>query len=326
MKKNVAVVAGGDSGEYEISIRSGEVVMRHLDPEKFRLFRVVVRGGQWTCTDLSGKSYQVELDRFTMNSGNEKVKIDAVFNAIHGTPGEDGKLQGYLDLVGVPYTSCDQATSALTFDKYLCNGFVRSLGIRTAPSLVLHSKDQVSKEEIIAKLGMPVFIKPNRGGSSVGTSRVNEVEQLLPALETAFREDGQVLVEAFIPGREITCGVITRNGKILSLPITEIVSQKEFFDYEAKYQGKSNEITPAAIPDSIETTCRRQSELLYRELNCKGMVRIDYIFNDEGLFFLEVNTVPGLSEASIVPQQAAVAGISLDELFNEAVENALGNP
>jgi D-alanine-D-alanine ligase len=323
MKKVIAIFAGGDSGEHDISVRSASVVMQHLDKGLFEIYHVLIKGPEWTCRDLSGNPVTLRKDDLAIMTPGGNRKIDAVFMAIHGTPGEDGKLQGYLDLLGIPYTSCDQATSALTFNKYFCNRFVSALGIKTAPSLLIHRHIEMNPKDIVSKLSLPVFVKPNRGGSSVGTSRVDKIGDLAGAVSLAFREDDQALIEASITGREVTCGVISYRGAVLSLPLTEIVSQNAFFDFEAKYEGRSEEITPADVPGEIEKECRRQSEMIFRELNCKGMVRIDYIFNSEGLWFLEVNTVPGLSEASIVPQQAAAAGISLRDLFTETVLGAL---
>ncbi len=227
-------------------------------------------------------------------------------------------------MLGMPYTTCGHDVSALTFNKYLSSLAVRALGVTMAPSVLLHAGETYDIEEILKTTGLPCFVKPNSGGSSVGMTRVAEKEMLPGAIEKAFREDDQVLVEAFIPGREITCGVITDHGKIRSLPITEIIPRNEFFDYEAKYtDGMAAEITPAEIPENIEQKCRSLSEDLYKKLNCRGFVRFDYIYNDDGMFFLEVNTVPGLSPNSILPQQAEADGISLRELFGMALEQAL---
>ena len=324
MKKRIAIAAGGDSGEYEISIKSAAVVEQHLDKERYDPFVIVFRGTDWSWTSPSGKKHPINKDDFSLDTGTEKIIFDAVFIAIHGTPGEDGKLQGYLDMLGIPYTASDQTTSALTFNKYLCNRVVSSFDVRVPPSKILYHGDDFNSMNIIRLTGLPCFVKPNKGGSSVGMSKVNNEDDLATAIEKAFGEDDQVLIEGFIPGREITCGVIISGGQSRSLPVTEIITDNTFFDYEAKYtDGVADEITPADIPDDVEQLCRTTSEMLYEQLHCFGFVRFDYIFNDDGLFFLEVNTVPGLSPNSIVPQQAEADGISLKELFSLSLEQAL---
>ncbi|MFA4864400.1 MAG: ATP-grasp domain-containing protein, partial [Bacteroidales bacterium] len=229
------------------------------------------------------------------------------------------------DLLGIPYTSCDQATSALTFDKFFCNHYVSSFGVKISRSIVLNKNEKISEDEILKRISLPFFVKPNCGGSSVGTSKVKKREELIPALTLAFHEDSRVLLEEHIPGRELSCGTIKYKGAIRTLPITEILSKKEFFDYEAKYEGMSDEVTPADVPGEIARMISDTSLKLYKLLNCKGIVRFDFILNDKELYFLEVNTVPGLSELSIVPQQALRAGISLQDLFSEAVMNALND-
>lgn len=326
MKKIIAIAVGGDSGEFEISIQSGAIVKQHLDNEKYESFLIIFKNNQWSHTDDKGRQYFINRDDFSLDIDGRKIMFDAVFNAIHGTPGEDGKLQGYLDMLGIPYTSCDHATSALTFNKFFCNRLVADTGIQVAPSVLLYKGKSVDYKQTLDITALPCFVKPNNGGSSVGMSKVTEANMLPAALEKAFAEDNQVLVEGFIPGREITCGVLVNNGEIYALPITEVICANEFFDYEAKYtDGLAQEITPANIPDDIEKQCKETSVVLYEALNCKGFVRFDYIFNDTGLYFLEVNTVPGLSPNSIVPKQAAADGISLKELFSLALEQALNN-
>jgi D-alanine-D-alanine ligase len=321
----VAVVAGGDSGEYEISMQSGWVVYKHLDRKFFEPYLVEIQGGRWICVSQGNSPVHIDKNDFSMELAGEKILFDIVFNAIHGTPGENGKLQGYLDMLGIPYTSCDVTTSALTFNKYMCNRVVASFGIPVADSIVLH-KDQFDTKMLDTGIGYPCFVKPNSGGSSVGISKVTEKSGVLPAIKKAFLEDDQVMVESFIQGREITCGVIKIDGSVQSLPVTEVISKKEFFDYEAKYtKGMADEITPAEIDDIVEKECRRISEMLYEKLNCKGIVRFDYILEDDKLWFLEVNTIPGLTDASIVPKQALSFGFSLEQLFTYAIKAALGN-
>jgi len=325
MKPNIAIVAGGDSGEYEISLKSAEVVKKHLDDTLFNVYLVVIHKGHWCYDDDHGIRHAVSREDFSLPLSAGKVNFDAVFIAIHGTPGEDGKIQGYFDLLGIPYTSCDQATSAITFNKYFCNNYVKNFGMRVAKSMVIHKGEAVGEMDILKHLKLPVFVKPNKGGSSVGASKVKVIDELKPAIEIAFHEDDQVMVEEFMPGREISSGVVKINGALKALPLTEIISKNEFFDYEAKYQGKSEEITPAPIDDEIRKIIQETSLKFYQILNCKGIVRFDYILNSRELFFLEVNTVPGFSEASIIPQQAMKAGITLKELFTGAVINAIND-
>ena len=325
MKPNIAIVSGGDSGEYEISLKSAEVVKKHLDDTLFNVYLIVIHKGHWCYDDDHGIRHAVSREDFSLPLSAGKVNFDAVFIAIHGTPGEDGKIQGYFDLVGIPYTSCDQATSAITFNKYFCNNYVKSFGLKVAKSLVIHKGEAAGEVEILEHLKLPVFVKPNKGGSSVGASKVKAIDGLKPAIDLAFHEDDQVMVEEFMPGREISSGVVKINGALKALPLTEIISKNEFFDYEAKYQGKSEEITPAPVDEEIRKIIQETSLKFYQILNCKGIVRFDYILNGRELFFLEVNTVPGFSEASIIPQQAMKAGITLKELFTGAVINAIND-
>ncbi len=324
MKKNIAIIAGGDSGEYEISINSAALVKRHLNDEKYDSFVIVIRGDEWYCEAENVGRLKINKHDFSLTVDGKAIYFDAVFNAIHGTPGENGLIQGYFDLVDIPYTSCDLTTSALTFNKNFCNRVVASYGVQIASSILLFKQDSYSVEDVLQGLKLPFFVKPNAGGSSLGMSLVKKEEELESAIELAFTEDDEVLIEEYIPGREISCGIFNFKGKMIAFPITEIITKKEFFDYEAKYTpGAADEITPADISEEIDIECKATSVDLYHRLNCKGVVRFDYIFNEDGLWFLEVNTVPGLSEASIVPQQAQKFGLSLADLFGMMVENML---
>lgn len=323
-RKRIAIVAGGDSGEYEVSIKSAAIVEQYLDKEAYEPFLIVMKNNSWTYRMDDGKEYAVQREDFSLDLPGGKITFDVVFVAIHGTPGEDGKLQGYLDILGIPYTTCGHDVSALTFNKNLCSLTVSAMGVTIAPSVLLYAGQAYDPAKILITTALPCFVKPNSGGSSVGMTKVTEEAMLAGAIEKAFLEDDQVLVESFIPGREITCGVLTDRGVVRSLPVTEIIPRNEFFDYEAKYtDGMAAEITPAEIPDEIAEKCRSLSEDLYKKLNCKGFVRFDYIYNEKGMFFLEVNTVPGLSPNSILPQQAEADGISLTQLFGMALEQAL---
>jgi len=325
MKKNVAIVAGGDSGEYEISIKSASVVRETLDPNNYEAYLIHIRGNDWYY-DESDKKIAVDKNDFSISVENKKILFDVVFCAIHGTPGENGKLPSYFEMLGIPYTSSDFITSALTFNKNYCNRVVDSWGINVAKSVQFFKGDKITTDSITETLQLPVFIKPNGGGSSVGMSKVNKVEELESAIDKAFQEDDQILVEEFIKGRELTCGVIESKGKIIVFPICEIVSKKEFFDFEAKYKPSlAEEILPANIEITTETNIKGISTFLYKKLNCKGVVRFDYILTEEEQvpYFLEVNTVPGLTRESIVPKMAKEMGISLSAMFSMMIEDAL---
>lgn len=325
-KINVAIVSGGDSGEFGISVQSGLVVKKFLDPNKYKIYPILMKGPEWYHECKNMHIYTVNKNDFSIEIGEEKIKFDCVFIAIHGTPGEDGKLQGYFDMLGIPYTSCDHVTSALTFNKYFCKNYIRNFGVKTAQSIYITHPNQISPNEILKQLTLPVFVKPNNGGSSVGMSKVNKPAELNPALDLAFKEDDELLIEEFIKGREITCAVLKYKARLIILPITEIVSKKEYFDFEAKYAPDlADEIIPAQIPAGVYKECQDTSARLYEKLNCKGVVRFDYIYNDSGMYFLEVNTVPGLTEASIVPKMAKNHGMTLQELFSMLVEEAIGN-
>ncbi len=324
MKKNIAVIAGGDSGEFEISVNSATVVEKHLDSEKYNVYKISIKGQQWNYLDVDGKVYAIDKADFSLQIKEKRIKFDLAFNMIHGTPGENGKIQAYFDLIGLPYTGCGLSCSSLTFNKSYCNKVVNSYGIHTANSVHLFKTQIYSVEEVQDLLKFPVFVKPNNGGSSVGMSLVTKLSDLKKAIDIAFNEDDEVLIEEFIGGREISCGVFLYRNKLLVFPLTEIISKKDFFDYEAKYtKGMAEEITPAVLTEAIEIETKAISAELYRRLNCKGIVRFDYIINAEAVFFLEVNTVPGMSEASIIPQQAQEMGIPISKLFEMMIEDAL---
>jgi D-alanine-D-alanine ligase len=322
-KPNVAVMAGGNSGEHGISVNSANLILEHISRDLFTPWLVMVQGDQWLCKD-GETMLPVDRNDFSVLVDNRKIRFDAVFNIIHGTPGEDGMLQGYLDMMKVPYTSCGRLTSALTFNKYACSRFVTTAGcVNIADAVLIRSGSAFNPDEILSVTGLPCFVKPNNGGSSVGMTKVKESFELEEAISLAFREDDEVLVEAFIKGTELTCGVFVMDGKLVVLPITEIVPKTEYFDFEAKYHGKSEEITPARIHESDETEVKQVSAFLYRHLGCKGVVRFDYILSDKGLFFLEVNTVPGMSKESIIPQQLTHHGLSVSSFITGMIEEIL---
>ncbi len=322
--KNIAIVSGGDSGEYEISLKSGKIVEQNIDRTIFNTWFVHIKGKSWTHKTKVGAEYQIDKNDFSLTIDNNKINFDAVFLIIHGNPAENGKLQGYFDVLQIPYTSCDVLTSSLTFNKNYCNRVVKTYGINVATSIHLFEHDIIDLEKIIATTSLPCFVKPCNSGSSVGMSKVNKADKLLAAIELAFKFDEQILIEKFIKGREITCGVFKNKNETIVLPITEIITKKEYFDYEAKYtDGMSEEITPAKIPIEIETETKQTSKYLYERLNCKGVVRFDYIFNEDGLFFLEVNTIPGQSANSIVPQQVREYGLTIKEFYSSIINDIL---
>ena len=322
---NIALVTGGYSGESVISYKTAATIEQHIDPDRWRLFKIDIHPEGWFYMDAQQQRQPVDKNDFSILHEGQKIRFSAALIALHGTPGEDGKLQGYFDCLGIPYTSCDAATSALTFNKRYTVAVAAFGGIRVARSMHLFRESPVTPEEILAGLQLPVFVKPNNGGSSIGMSKVNEAAALPEALEKAFKEDAQVLVEEYIRGREFTIGVFRTKGQIIPLPITEVISKKEFFDYEAKYHGASEEVTPAVVEESVAAAIREAAVKVYRIFNCRGVVRIDFIFDETAgaPYMLEINTVPGQSEASIVPQQVRAMGWTLRDFYSALLDECL---
>jgi D-alanine-D-alanine ligase len=316
--KKIAVVCGGYSGESVVSMRSADMVMNNIDKARYQPFKVVVTRERWFVMD---GTIEMDIDRndFSFSRNADKITFDGVFMIIHGTPGEDGLMQGYFEMLGIPTTTGGVLNMALTFNKKQTTRTLTSMGFRTAKSMTLKSTEPYSASFVVQSIGLPCFVKPNCGGSSIGTSRVNTAEDLHLALEKAFAEDDVVIIEEFVKATEVTCGVIVLDGMVTALPITEIVSKKEFFDYEAKYQGASEEITPARLAENIYKQVQGYSEEIYKKLDCKGMIRVDYLIRGEEVFVMEVNTTPGFSEASIIPQQAAVAGLNKTQLISAVI-------
>lgn len=328
MKKNIALVTGGFSGEAVISYKTAVTIDNNLDRKHFNVYKIDVNPQGWFYELQDGRKLEVDKNDFSLQIDNQKIKFDAVFIGMHGTPGEDGKLQGYFDTLKIPYTGCDAATSALTFNKRYATAVAGMSGIAVAKSVILIKDTVGSIDDITSNLKFPVFIKPNNGGSSIGMSKVTSpAEGLEAALEKAFKEDDQVLVEEMITGREFTVGVFRSEGNIIVLPLTEVRADadKAFFDFEAKYQGKSTETTPAVVDEAIADKIRETAKKVYSVFNCRGVVRIDFIYNEEAArpYMLEVNTIPGQSEASIVPQQVKAMGWSLNEFYTKLVQEAL---
>lgn len=328
MKKNIALLAGGYSGEHIISLKTAHTIEQNLPTELYNIYKIIINKEGWWHELPNQEKIAVDKNDFSLFIDGQKILFEAAFIAMHGTPGEDGRLQGYLDMLDIPYTTCNTIVSALTFNKSNCNKVVKDANIVGIANSVLLFKDQsYSIGNILEQLKLPLFVKPNESGSSLGVSKVTKVEDLLPAIEKAFTEDNQVLIEEFIEGRELTIGVYNINGNLCALPPTEIVLNKSvFFDYEAKYTpGATNEITPAQLEASINEQLAHKAQYLYRYLNCRGVVRMDFILQkgSNKLYFLEVNTMPGQSENSIVPQQLKCAGIQLKDFYSALLEDTL---
>ncbi|OSY87834.1 D-alanine--D-alanine ligase [Tenacibaculum holothuriorum] len=323
MKKNIAVIMGGYSSEVEVSLKSGQVVYNHIDTEKYNPFKVHILQDKWVVLDENNNEFSINRHNFSSEINGKKITFDCVFNAIHGAPGENGTILAYFDLIGLKHTSAPFYQMALTFNKRDTLSVVKQYGIPTATSIYLNQGDTISEDIIIEKVGLPCFVKPNNAGSSFGISKVNAQQELIPAIEKAYKEDSEILIESFLDGTEVSVGVIQYKGDTVVLPITEIVSENDFFDYEAKYEGKSQEITPARISKEEEETVRKTAKRVYEILNMSGFSRSEYILVNSKPHFLEMNTVPGITEESILPQQANKHGISLKELFTNAIEMAL---
>jgi D-alanine-D-alanine ligase len=324
-KKRIAFVTGGYSGEAVISYKSAVTIENNIDKDKYDVYKIDIHPTGWWYETEDGDDVAVDKNDFSLNINGSKITFDTVLIGIHGTPGEDGKLQGYFDLLKIPYTSCNAAASALTFNKRYTVAVAAFGGIKVARSLHVFKHSPLSSHTILEQLQLPVFVKPNNGGSSIGMSKVSEATKMDEALEKAFEEDDQVLIEEFIKGREFTIGVFKSGGNIIALPITEVISKKDFFDYEAKYAaGMSDEITPAVVDEAIAEKIRTNAKLIYQLLNCRGLVRIDFIFNeaDQQPYMLEVNTVPGQSEASIVPKQVLAMGLTLQAFYTALIEES----
>jgi len=321
--KNIAIICGGYSGEYEISVQSASMVKSNLNEKLYNSYIIVIEQDDWYYQDNRKDKYSVNKNNFTLSINDQVIFFDGVFNAIHGTPGEDGKILGYFDILKIPYTSCSMDVSALTFNKYLCNNFVKSLGLNVANSISFVKGETIDKDQLINTLGLPLFVKPARSGSSVGVTKVYNRDELEGAIAEAIKVDDRIIIEEFLNGREIDCGVFKNKNELIVLPLTEIITDNEFFDYEAKYtSGKADEVTPPQnLNDQHELDIKAVSAMLYNKIGCDGIVRFDYILTKEKLYFIEVNSVPGLSQASIVPKQAKAMGISVSELFNIVVEN-----
>ena len=314
--KKVAVIEGGYSKEKTISIKSAKTVFNNLDRTKFDPTRVLIDENEWTAYDEDGR-YSIDKNDFSFSKKNQKIQFEYAFIVIHGTPGEDGKLQSYLDMVGIPYNTSSAAIMALTFQKFHCNQFLKNFGINVPEAVLIKPEDAIDERQIIDKVKMPCFVKPTDGGSSFGVSKVKKESELLPAIKEAFNHGSEVIVEENIEGREVTCGVYRDSEGVKTLPITEIISENEYFDYDAKYNGRSKEVTPADFTDLMTSKIQSLSKEIYGVLGMKGIVRMDYIVNNNGNpFLIEINSIPGMSKESIVPQMASALNIKLSSIFN----------
>ncbi|MDR0743046.1 MAG: D-alanine--D-alanine ligase [Tannerella sp.] len=321
--KHIAIVAGGDSSEYEVSLRSAEGVYGFIDGTRYNRYIVTLRNSDWKVRMPDGTTYDVDKNDFSFRTGEKKIKFDYAYITIHGRPGEDGRLQGYFDMLDIPYSSCGVLAGALTFNKYINNQFLKSLGYRVADSIRLLEGQQIDCGTIVDKLNLPVFVKPNNGGSSFGVTKVKEASQLKPAIEKAFSEGCEVIIERFIKGREITCGCYKTRTKQVVLPITEVVTGNEFFDYDAKYNGQAEEITPARISEELTGKIQRQTLEIYDVIRAHGIIRIDYIIPaDHHPVLLEINTNPGMTATSFIPQQINAAGLDVKDVMTEIIENS----
>lgn len=314
---------GGYSSEYKISLKSGNVVYDTLDKEKYNAYRIHIFKDKWMYVDGQDEAFPIDKNDFSVTINQNKITFDCVFNAIHGSPGEDGYMQAYFKLLNIPHTSCGMYQAGITFNKRDCLSILKPYGIKMAKSYYLNLGDTIDEAAIIAKVGLPCFVKANKAGSSFGVTKAYKKEDLKQAIATAFKEDDEIIIEEFLNGTEVSVGVISYKGKTKVLPITEIVSENDFFDYEAKYLGKSQEITPARLSKEQETQVSAIAKRVYEILKMKGFSRSEYIFKNGEPHLLEINTVPGLTRESILPQQAAAAGISLAQLFDNAIEEAL---
>ena len=324
MKPNIAVVAGGDSSEYQVSVKSGKNVFDAVDTDLFTPWLTHITKGSWQVIENGQPLAEVNKADFSFEIDGKKIVPDFAYITIHGTPGEDGILQGYFELLGIPYSTCNVQVSALTFNKWHCNNFLRSFGVKMAKSVRLVAGDPVNTRSLVDKLGLPLFVKPNAGGSSFGVTKVKSEETLLQAIEHAWSESREALVEEYIAGTEYTCGLARLNGELVIFPVTEVLPKNEFFDFEAKYTpGATDEITPARLPENLFTECQQLSARIYDWCGCEGIVRIDYILNNGEFYFLEVNTTPGMTATSFIPQQIAAMGKTLREVLTCIIQDRL---
>ena len=324
MKRIIAIAAGGDTSEYEVSLRSAQGIYSFLDKERYTPYIVQMRGTDWHVQLEDGGLAPIDRNDFSFRlPDGSKVNFDFVYITIHGTPGEDGLLQGYLDMLHLPYSCCGVLPASLTYNKFACNQYLHAFGVRIADSLLLRRGQTISDDEVVRKIGLPCFIKPNLGGSSFGVTKVKTPAEIQPALAKAREESPETVIEAFMNGIEITCGCYKTRQRSVVLPITEVVSHHEYFDYDAKYCGDSDEITPARIPDELADRVKQLTSAIYDILGATGIIRVDYIITEGSkINLLEVNTTPGMTATSFIPQQVRAAGMTMQEVMTDIIENA----
>jgi len=324
MKKNIAIVAGGDSSEVVVSLKSAAGLYSFMDKDKYNLFIVTMVGRIWQVEWSETEKIAIDKNDFSFVRAGQKTNFDFAYITIHGTPGENGILQGYFELINLPYSCCGVLAAAITFNKFTCNQYLKGFGVKVSESLVIRSGQIVSDEDVAQKIGFPCFVKPNVGGSSFGVTKVKSKDQVKPAIAKAFEEGNEVMIETFMAGTEITCGVYKKKKKTVVLPVTEVVPENEFFDFDAKYKGQVQEITPARISDELTERVQKLTSAIYDILACKGIVRIDYIISDGDIInLLEVNTTPGMTATSFIPQQVKAAGLDIKDVMTEIIENEL---
>ena len=324
MKKNIAIVAGGDSSEWEVSLRSAAGLNSFIDGDKYTKYIVTIVGKKWQVELPDGSHLPIDKNDFSFVLDNQKVTFDFAYITIHGTPGENGILQDYFRLIGLPFSCCDVLQAALTFDKYACNNYLKSFGFKVAESIVLRPGETIDNATVANKIGFPCFIKPSVGGSSFGVTKVKTVDQIQPAIAKAFAEGDEVMIEAFLSGTEVTSGMYKTKTKSVIFPITEVVTTNEFFDYDAKYNGQVDEITPARLSNELTQAIKNTTERIYTILHAKGIIRVDYIISPDGTInLLEVNTTPGMTATSFIPQQIRAAGLDIKDVMTDIIENEL---
>lgn len=324
MKKNIAVVYGGDSSEYVVSVKSSKNVLESINQDLFKPWAVEMKGTDWKLVVDGEPVADIDKQDFSVRYEGQNIRFDFAYITIHGTPGEDGILQGYFDLLKIPYSTCGVQSSALTFNKYYCSNYLKNFGFSMAKSARLTKGEALDVDALVEALGLPVFVKPNAGGSSFGITKVKRKEELQTAVEKAWEESSDALVEEFVEGLEITSGLVKMGDKALVFPVTEVLPKNEFFDFEAKYtKGATEEITPARISDELTQKCQQLSSRIYDLCNCKGIVRVDYILRDGEFYFLEVNTTPGMTATSFIPQQIEAMGETLEEVLTQIIQYEL---
>lgn len=323
MKKNIGILYGGYSSEIVVSEKSMQGIMSFIDDNLFNKYPILITKEKW-CAVIDGQEYPIDKNDFSFIFNNDKIKIDCAYITIHGTPGENGLLQGYLEMTGIPHTTCDVLSSALTFNKFTCNTYLKGFGVAVADSVLVRKGLAYNADDIVEKVNLPCFVKPNAGGSSFGITKVKESSEMEPAIQKALTESDEVIIEQFLGGTEVTCGLYKTKKDTVIFPLTEVISKNEFFDFEAKYNAAmAEEITPARIDDKVRDRIQSISSLIYDILGCKGIVRIDYILSDNKIFMLEVNTTPGMTVTSFIPQQVAAAGLAIEDVFTSILNDAM---